>query len=113
VEQTLRFSASKADARPRDIQFVHITDVIDHTLSAAMEGIEGNSISLEKIVDSNLPMVRADHNLLSECLLNLISNALKYGGEAQWLDIRAPTVETGMARVWKSQWKTTAWHFLR
>lgn len=95
VEQTLRFSANKADARPRDIQFVHITDVIDHALNAAMIGIESNNISLEKVVDSNLPMVRADHNLLSECLLNLISNALKYGGEAQWLGIRAYTVETG------------------
>ena len=40
-------------------------------------------------------MVRADPDLLSECLLNLISNALKYGGDAQWLGIRAQTVETG------------------
>jgi signal transduction histidine kinase len=94
VEQTLRFSANKADVRPRDIQFFQITDVIDRALAAAMTGTEG-TIALEKIVDSNLPMVRADPNLLSECLLNLISNALKYGGEAQWLGVRAHTVETG------------------
>jgi signal transduction histidine kinase len=95
VEQTLRFSANKADVRPRDIQFVQITDVIDRALAAAMTASDGDGISLEKIVDSSLPMVRADPDLLSECLLNLISNALKYGGEAQWLGIRAQTVETG------------------
>jgi signal transduction histidine kinase len=95
VEQTLRFSANKADVRPRDIQFVEITDVIERALAAAMTATEGDRITVEKIVDSNLPMVRADPDLLSECLLNLISNALKYGGEAQWLGIRAQTVETG------------------
>jgi signal transduction histidine kinase len=95
VEQTLRFSASKADVRSREIQFFHITDVIDRALSAAVTATDGNSFSLEKIVDPDLPMVRADLNLLSECLLNLISNALKYGGDAQWLGIRAHTVETG------------------
>jgi signal transduction histidine kinase len=95
VEQTLRFSAAKADIRSRDIQFFRITDVIDRALSAAVTAIDGNRLSLEKIVDPNLPMVRADPYLLSECLLNLISNALKYGGDAQWLGIRAQTVETG------------------
>jgi signal transduction histidine kinase len=95
VEQTLRFSAAKADIRSRDIQFFRITDVIDRALSAAVTAIDGNRLSLEKIVDPNLPMVRADPDLLSECLLNLISNALKYGGDAQWLGIRAQTVETG------------------
>jgi signal transduction histidine kinase len=95
VEQTLRFSAGKADVRFREIQFFRIADVIDRALSAAVVAIDGNSFSLEKIVDPDLPMVRADPNLLSECLLNLISNALKYGGDAPWLGIRAHTIETG------------------
>src|SRR6185312_6514378 len=48
VEQTLRFSAGKADVRPREIQFFRITDVIDRALSAAVVAIDGNSFSLEK-----------------------------------------------------------------
>lgn len=94
VEQTLRFSAAKADVRARDIQFFRITDVIDRALSAAITAID-DQLTLEKVVDPNLPMVRADPELLAECLLNLISNALKYGGDARWLGIRAHTVETG------------------
>jgi signal transduction histidine kinase len=95
VEQTLRFSAAKADVRARDVQFFRIADVIDRALSVAVTTIDGNRLSLEKVVDPNLPMVRADPELLSECLFNLIGNALKYGGDAQWLGIRAHTVETG------------------
>jgi len=95
VEQTLRFSAAKADVRARDVQFIRLADVIDQALSAAVTTIDGNRLTLAKIVDPNLPMVRADPDLLSECLFNLIGNALKYGGDAQWLGIRAHTVETG------------------
>ncbi len=95
VEQTLRFSATKADGRSRDIQFFQIPDVIDQALAAAVAGTDGRDFSLEKIVDPNLPMVRADPNALTECLVNLIANALKYGGDAQWLRIRAHTMETG------------------
>jgi signal transduction histidine kinase len=50
---------------------------------------------VEKSIDSGLPVVRADPDALSECLSNLISNAMKYGGESKWLAIRARGVETG------------------
>ena len=45
VEQTLRFSAGKADVRSREIQFFRIADVIDRALSAAVVAIDGNSFS--------------------------------------------------------------------
>ena len=95
VEQTLRFSANKAGFRSRDLQFFPIADAIDRALSTAAMAIGGRSFSLEMAVDANLPMVRTDPNLLSECLSNLISNGLKYGGDEPWLAIRARTVETG------------------
>jgi signal transduction histidine kinase len=93
VEQILRFSASKADTRPCDIRFFRVSDVIHKVLSAA--AFDSDHFTVEKSLDPNLPLVRADPNLLSDCLLNLVSNAIKYGGERQWLAIRAHTVETG------------------
>jgi signal transduction histidine kinase len=95
VEQTLRFAAGKADYRTRNIQFFRVADVIDDTLREAAAIIDASGFNVEKKIDPDLPMVRADARALSECLLNFISNALKYGGDSQWLRIRARPVETG------------------
>jgi len=36
-----------------------------------------------------LPLVFGDLSALSQCLQNLITNALKYGGQGRWIGIRA------------------------
>jgi signal transduction histidine kinase len=95
VEQTLRFAAGRADYRPRNLQFFRVEGVIEQTLSALRPALEENGFSLETSLDSNLPMVRADSDALRECLSNLISNAMKYGGEKRWISIRIQAVETG------------------
>jgi signal transduction histidine kinase len=95
VEQTLHFAAGRANYRPRNLQFVNLAEVISRALSAVSAIIETNGFAVEKSVASGLPVVRADPDALSECLSNLISNAMKYGGESKWLAIRARGVETG------------------
>jgi signal transduction histidine kinase len=95
VEQTLRFAAGKADYRTRNIQFFRVADVIEDTLREAAAIIDASGFDIDKKIDPDLPMLRADARALSECLLNFISNALKYGGDRQWLGIRAQPVETG------------------
>jgi signal transduction histidine kinase len=40
-------------------------------------------------IESNLPEVIGDASALSQCLQNLITNALKYGSEQRWIGIRA------------------------
>jgi signal transduction histidine kinase len=95
VEQTLHFAAGRAHYRPRNLKFVNLAEVIGRALSAVSAVIETNGFAVEKSIDSGLPVVRADPDALSECLSNLISNAMKYGGESKWLAIRARGVETG------------------
>jgi signal transduction histidine kinase len=95
VEQTLHFAAGRANYRPRNLQFLNLAEVIGRTLSTVSAAIETNGFTVEKSVDSHLPVIRADPDALSECLSNLISNAMKYGGESKWLAIRARAVETG------------------
>jgi signal transduction histidine kinase len=95
VEQTLRFAAGRANYRPRNLQFLNLAEVIGRTLSAVSAVIETNGFTVEKSLDSDLPVVRADPDALSECLSNLVSNAMKYGGDSKWLAIRARAVETG------------------
>ena len=95
VEQTLRFAAGKADHRPRDIQLLRVAEIVERSLSAALKSVESSSFVIERSVDPDLPLIRADSNVLVECLVNLLNNALKYGGENRWLSVRASSVETG------------------
>ncbi|HVT94233.1 MAG TPA: HAMP domain-containing sensor histidine kinase [Bryobacteraceae bacterium] len=95
VEQTLRFAAGKADYRSRNMQFIQVSGIVDRTLAEAAAVIGASGFTVEKQIDPDLPMIRVDPTVLSECLGNLVSNALKYGGEKRWFAIRAAAVETG------------------
>ena len=95
VEQTLRFAAGKADYRSRNVCFLRVADVIDKTLAEQAAVIDASGFTVEKNIDPGLPMIRIDRGALSECLLNLVSNAIKYGGENRWCGIRVQPLETG------------------
>ena len=95
VEQTLRFAAGKADYRARNIRFLRVADIIDETLRDAQTIVKASGFKIEKEIDPKLPMIRVDGRALSECLSNLVNNALKYGGESRWIGIQAHPVETG------------------
>ena len=95
VEQTLRFAAGKADYRARHIRFLRVADIIEETLRDAQTIVKATGFRIEKEIDPKLPMIRIDSRALSECLSNLVNNALKYGGESRWIGIQAHPVETG------------------
>jgi signal transduction histidine kinase len=95
LEQILRFAAGKADYRTRNTQYIRIPDIIEDTLREAAASIEASGFYVEKRLDLDLPMFRADARDLSQCLLNFLSNGLKYGARSQWLRISTRPVETG------------------
>ena len=44
-----------------------------------------------------MPQILGDLSALSQCLQNLITNALKYGSEQRWMGIQARLTEHGMS----------------
>jgi signal transduction histidine kinase len=48
---------------------------------------------VEQEIAPNLPLVSGDLSALSHCLQNLITNAVKYGGDARWMGIQAELSE--------------------
>ena len=87
VEQVLRFAAlqGKATYTLRQLQ---IPDVIEEVLENLANLISAAGYRVELHIDPNLPAVEADFGVLSQCVQNLISNAVKYGGEEKWIGIR-------------------------
>jgi signal transduction histidine kinase len=95
VEQTLQFAAGKADYRPRNVKFLRVEDVVNQVLAEASAIIEASGFTVEKYIDPDLPKVRVNMGTFSECFLNLISNALKYGAQSRWIGVHAHPFETG------------------
>jgi signal transduction histidine kinase len=95
VEQVLRFAAIQRRTTSYTIRQLKVADVIDEVLENMAILITASGFTVERMIDPNLPMVRADFGVLSQCLENLISNAVKYGGESKWIGIRATLSEEG------------------
>jgi signal transduction histidine kinase len=78
VDQILLFAETQARTR-RSIAQVNIQDVIDKTLDEISVTFPAGHARVDKEIPDDLPLVSGDALLLSHCVQNLLSNALKYG----------------------------------
>jgi signal transduction histidine kinase len=95
VEQVLLFASIREAAHPPVLRPIEVSEMIDATLAASAELIQAARVNVERHIEPDLPPVMGDPFGLSQCLQNLITNALKYGGESAWLGVRAALAENG------------------
>jgi signal transduction histidine kinase len=93
IERVLLFASAREAAHRYQLRPVDIVEVIDSTLAASADLIQASGFVVERDIDKNLPPALADPLGVSQCLQNLVTNALKYGGERRWMRISA-TVST-------------------
>lgn len=89
VEQILQFSTTRNKGHHYGLRPLRVSDVIDTALKDTAGLIEESGVTVERQVAPNLPPVMGDLPALSHCLQNLITNAVKYGGDARWMRITA------------------------
>ena len=89
VEQILLFSATQKERYTYHFQLIDVADVVEMSLKSAAGLIRSAGVTVYREVHADLPKVSADLKALSQCLQNLIGNAVKYGGDARWIGIRA------------------------
>ena len=63
--------------------------LVQESIGACRTEIDAAGFNVEVAVAENLPMVVGDVTALRSALQNLISNAVKYGGDARWVRISA------------------------
>ncbi len=96
MEQVLLFATTQ-QTRHYDLQPVDVSEVIEAALESTLSIIHAAGFTVEKQIEQHLPAIDADFGALTQCLQNLIVNAVKYGGEARWLRVRAAaTRENGV-----------------
>lgn len=74
-----RAAAAEARARPAAL--------VNDAIAACRAEIDAAGIEVEIDVAPHLPLVAGDLAALRSAIQNLISNAVKYGGEAKWLRV--------------------------
>ena len=96
VEQILLFAAIREGHQRYSLRQLSIAEIIDSALSNTAGLIQEARFKVEQDVEQNLPQVSGDLSALSQCLQNLITNALKYGSEQHWIGIQARFAEHGL-----------------
>lgn len=89
VEEILLFAATRERRERYELRNLEVHDVVDAALSATTDLVEASGFTVETDVPDDLPRVRGDLGALSQCLQNLITNALKYSESDRWIGIRA------------------------
>lgn len=89
IEQILLFASSQQHHAQYNIQDVSVDSVIETVVAATAETVRSANFRLELSSDGDLPHVLCDPVALSHVLQNLITNAVKYGGEARWIGLSA------------------------
>lgn len=89
VEQILLFAATRDKRHRYNLRPLRVADVIEAALKDTAGLVESAGVTVDQEIAPNLPPILGDLPALSHCLQNLITNAVKYGGEARWMKISA------------------------
>ena len=94
VERILLFAGQGKGTR-RPLQPIAVTDAIDATLASTATLADAGRFTIERIIEPGLPAVLGDPTALTQCVENLVTNALKYSGDARWIGVHAFSVLDG------------------
>jgi len=95
VEQVLQFAATRQHRHHYQMQRLEVAELVESSLEVTAGLIAAAAVAVEKEIQPDLPPIEGDAVALAQCLQNLIENAVKYGGEARWLAVRASLAPVG------------------
>jgi len=96
VEQILLFAAIRGGHQRYTLRPLVVHEIVAAALTNTAGLIHAAQFTVEQDIELNLPGVQGDLTALSQCLQNLITNALKYGSEKRWMGIRVRVTEHGL-----------------
>lgn len=94
VGRVLAFAGIRSGTQTFRMQPVKVGALVDAVLADLRWVLEEKRVQVEVEVADSLPVVSGDEAALRRALANLLDNALKYGGSARWIGVRA-RVATG------------------
>ena len=95
VERVLLFAATRDGQQRHIMQSLLPSEIIDAALASTEGLVRAGQFTIERDAASDLPPIIGERMAVSQCIENLITNALKYSREGRWIGIRARVVEDG------------------
>jgi signal transduction histidine kinase len=89
VNEILLFAATKDRKNAYVLRPLKVPDLLDSVLVRTSELVKRAGFTLDVQIDAELPCVVGDMSALSQCLQNLLINAIKYSGSSRWIGVRA------------------------
>jgi signal transduction histidine kinase len=89
VEQVLLFASTLRAGQHNTLRPLDISELIDSAIESTEAQIKSAGVTVEREIQPGMPLINGDFAALSQCLQNLITNAIKYGGDNRWIGIRA------------------------
>ena len=104
VDQVLLYAATGKDKPWHDVRQLQVSDIVEHALRNAAVVLQEAGFTVEQEIQSGMPPVAGDLSVLSQCLQNLLVNAVKYSGHSRWIGISAQIDEAAKdgPEVWIS-----------
>ena len=93
VKQNLLFATTQSGSYRYTLRPLQISEILQSVHKNTAMLIEESGSRIEYEVPAGLPNVMGDLSGLSQCLQNLIGNAIKYGGRNAWIGISASVYE--------------------
>ena len=89
VEQVLLFAGTLKSGSPHPLREIRVDEVVEHALRSTKGLLEEAGFTIDCHVEPALPPVIGDLSIMSQCLQNLIVNAVKYSNGKRWIGISA------------------------
>lgn len=96
VNNILNFSKIENNKRKYTLVPVDINAIVENVLTTFKYQLESKGFTLKVKLHSNLPMVNADNDAVTEALINLIDNAVKYSEEHKLIVLTSGCFENGV-----------------
>jgi len=89
VDQVLSFASTAESNQLHSLGDLRIDEVVDDALRSTSSLLQSAGFTVERQIQPGLPTVVGDFSVLSQCLQNLIVNAVKYSTGSRWVRISA------------------------
>jgi len=89
IDDILLFASTEDGTKRYILQSLPVSAIVDSIVSVTEGVIRNSGFSLDQNIEPDLPLAIGDISGISQCLQNLIVNAIKYGGDDRRISLRA------------------------
>lgn len=96
VDNVLDFAAIERGAKRYALRPSDVAETVHRAVDSIRSAQEVRDKELDVDLPTDLPRVHLDADAVSQCVINLVSNAAKYSAPGGWIGIRGRVVERGV-----------------